>query len=66
MRMVGIHSKNRYILNLINLFSEEWIMLDIAAQFYGFTTIPLYDTLGTDNIEHCLNNSGCYNIFASS
>lgn len=33
---------------------------------YGLTIIPLYDALGSDSITHCLNNSGCYNMFASS
>ena len=40
-------------------------MLDVAAFFYGFTIIPFYDTLGAANIEHCLDNSGVYNMFAS-
>ena len=60
-----------YILKIGILFKlsikrEEWIILDIAAMLYGLTVIPLYDTLGSDSINYCLNNSGCYNMFASS
>ncbi len=37
--MVGIFSKNR----------EEWAITDVANCLYGFTIIPLYDTLGIKN-----------------
>lgn len=63
--MVGIHAKNRFIF-YFKLFREEWILLDITSMLYGMTVIPLYDTLGPESISHCLNNSGCYNMFASS
>lgn len=63
--MVGIHAKNRFIFHF-KLFREEWILLDITSMLYGMTVIPLYDTLGPESISHCLNNSGCYNMFASS
>jgi long-chain acyl-CoA synthetase len=42
------------------------MFVDIAAMLYGLTVVPLYDTLGPESITHCLNNSGCYNMFASS
>ncbi len=29
----------------------------MAAYLYGFTMVPLYDTLGPESISHCLNNS---------
>ena len=54
--MIGIHSKNRF----------EWVLISLASALYGMTIIPLYDTLGQDNITHCLNNSGVKNMFASS
>lgn len=41
-------------------------MVDLAAMMYGLTIIPLFDTLGSENISHCLKNSGCYNMFVSS
>ncbi len=34
--MIGIFAKNR----------KEWGMLDITTALYGFTMVPLYDTLG--------------------
>ena len=54
--MVGIHSKNRL----------EWVLLDVASCLYGFTIIPLYDTLGPENISLNLINSGVKNMFTSS
>ena len=32
---------------------------------YGLTVIPLYDTLGKQNIKHVLNTTGCYNMFSN-
>ena len=37
---VGIYSINR----------EEWAMLDAAAILYKFTLVPLYATLGEENL----------------
>mmetsp|Transcript_71555 Transcript_71555/g.99416 ORF Transcript_71555/g.99416 Transcript_71555/m.99416 type:complete len:101 (-) Transcript_71555:535-837(-) len=57
LRMIGIHAKNR----------EEWLMIDIGcAYLYGMTIVPLYDTLGYENISYCLNHSGLYVVFAST
>jgi long-chain acyl-CoA synthetase len=36
LKMVAIYAKN----------SVEWYMVDIASTWYGFTTVPIYDTLG--------------------
>ena len=36
MKLIGIFSKNRY----------EWLVADVACMLYGFTIVPLYDTLG--------------------
>lgn len=55
-----------FLFLFLNYHREEWITLDITAMLYGMTVIPLYDTLGPESISHCLNNSGCYNMFASS
>lgn len=43
-RMMGIFSKNR----------SEWIIQDIANYLYGFAMVPLYDTLGPENISYCI------------
>ena len=45
MQLLGIYYKNR----------EEWYMLDLACVLYGFTLVPLYDTLGESSIPYILN-----------
>jgi long-chain acyl-CoA synthetase len=44
MKFIGIFSKNRY----------EWVVADLACVLYGLTIVPLYDTLGIDNLTYCL------------
>lgn len=44
MKLIGIFSKNRY----------EWVAADMACMLYGLTIVPLYDTLGIDNLTYCL------------
>ena len=41
----------------IGLFSinvPEWVLAEHACYMYGFVTVPLYDTLGAESIEHIL------------
>jgi len=47
MDLIGIYSKNRY----------EWFVTDWACVTFGFTTVPLYDTLGIENLSYCLNQT---------
>lgn len=56
MKLVGIFSKNRY----------EWLVADLACIFFGFAVIPLYDTLGIDNLTYCLEHSGIKTLFCSA
>lgn len=51
--MIGIFAKN----------CEEWTILDISNMIYGHVMIPLYDTLGIENITYCLNHSGITTCF---
>ncbi|KAH0576998.1 Long chain fatty acid CoA ligase [Spironucleus salmonicida] len=53
---VGIYAKN----------SPLWLLCDIAIQFSNGISVPIYDTLGVDNIKYCLNLVGCKYIFVSS
>ncbi|KRX11081.1 hypothetical protein PPERSA_05190 [Pseudocohnilembus persalinus] len=53
LKMVGIYAKN----------IPEWMILDVASYHYGFTVVPLYDTLGLDTISFCLKHSGVFNMF---
>lgn len=55
LKLVGVYSKNR----------AEWMLVDIASCLYGFTTVPLYDTLGPENISYVLNHSGVQSLFCS-
>ena len=45
MRLIGIYSKNRL----------EWYVSDWACALFGYTVCPLYDTLGKENLEYCID-----------
>jgi long-chain acyl-CoA synthetase len=47
MRLVGIYARNRY----------EWFVTDWACIQFGLTSVPLYDTLGVDNLSYCLRQT---------
>lgn len=55
-KFVGIHSKN----------TVNWILLDIANLCYGYTSLPLYDTLGEDAVDHMLEETEVTTIFMSA
>ena len=52
---IGVHSKN-------NL---EWILLDIANSCYGMTTMPIYDTLGEDAVDHMIEETELSTMFTT-
>jgi long-chain acyl-CoA synthetase len=52
---VGIHSKN----------TLEWTLVDLANISYGFTTLPLYDTLGEDAVDFMLEETEVSTLFVS-
>jgi long-chain acyl-CoA synthetase len=56
LRLVGIFAKNR----------EEWVVQDVVNFLYGFSMVPLYDTLGPENISYCIAHSGMRTIVASA
>lgn len=56
MKLIGIFSKNRY----------EWMVADVACILYGLTMVPLYDTLGIDNLSYCLQHSGVTTLFVTN
>jgi long-chain acyl-CoA synthetase len=47
LRTLGIFSKNRV----------EWTVVDMAACLFGLTTVPIYDTLGDENITYVLQHA---------
>ena len=53
--IVGIYSVNR----------EEWVVTDLACALQSYTTVPLYDTLGLDNIEFIINQTEMTCVSAS-
>jgi long-chain acyl-CoA synthetase len=53
---MGIYSKNRY----------EWFITDWACALFGITSVPLYDTLGVENLTFCLNQTLMTSIFVSN
>ena len=55
MEFVGVYSKNRY----------EWFMFDWACVLFGITSVPLYDTLGFENLTYCLNQTQMTTLFVS-
>ncbi|OSD07565.1 acetyl-CoA synthetase-like protein [Trametes coccinea BRFM310] len=55
MDTVGIWSKN----------CPNWLIVDLALQAYGKVSVPLYDTLGADSVEHVTNHSELTIIFAA-
>jgi long-chain acyl-CoA synthetase len=56
MRFVGIYAKNRL----------EWLYTDLACNIFGITSIPLYDTLGIENLSYCLNQTEMTTLFMSA
>ena len=56
MNIVGIYSKNRL----------EWYVADWACALFGITVSPLYDTLGKENLEYCIELCGMTTLFVSN
>jgi|694.fasta_scaffold103057_3 long-chain acyl-CoA synthetase len=55
LKLFGIFSKNR----------AEWTITDIAANLFGMTTIPIYDTLGDENITYVFNHTQMTTVFVN-
>ena len=56
MNIIGIYSKNRL----------EWFITDWACALFGLTTVPLYDTLGKENVAYCIEMTGLTTLFVSA
>lgn len=52
---MGIFSRNR----------PEWTIIDMASILYGYVTIPLYDTLGDENISYVFNHTKLTTVFVN-
>jgi long-chain acyl-CoA synthetase len=55
MRFIAVFSKNRV----------EWTLLDLACVLFGFTLVPIYDTLGPENIPYVLEHTRVETCFCS-
>lgn len=53
MCFVGIYAKNRV----------EWLITDMACSLFGLTSVPLYDTLGLENLTYCLKQTEMTTLF---
>ena len=47
LKFIGVYSKNR----------SEYMILDIACILYGITSVPIYDTLGSEAIDFILDQT---------
>ena len=56
MKLIGIYSKNMF----------EWFVTDWACSLFGMTIVPLYDTLGKENLLYCIEMTGITTLFVSS
>lgn len=55
-RFIGIQSKN----------CLESILTDIACMCFGFTTMPLYDTLGEEAVQHMFEETEMETLFIAA
>lgn len=55
MKVIGIFAKNRF----------EWMLVDMACSIFGFTVVPLYITLGLENLSYILDHSAIRTCFCS-
>lgn len=56
LQFIGIQGKN----------SVEWVITDIANICYGYTSMPLYDTLGDEAVDHMLVETELTTLFLTS
>ncbi|CDJ41889.1 long chain acyl-CoA synthetase, putative [Eimeria tenella] len=47
LRVIGVWSRTRM----------DWRLLDFAANYRGIVTVPLYDTLGEESVDHILKQT---------
>jgi Long-chain acyl-CoA synthetases (AMP-forming) len=55
-RFIAIYAKNR----------EQWVEVDMAGGLYGFTVVPLYDTLGPEAMDHIFKQTELTTVFTSA
>lgn len=56
-------------LKFISIFGKntrEWLITDIANSLYGHTSMPIYDTLGIEAVDHMYNETELSTVFLTS
>lgn len=54
-KFISIYAKN----------TREWVICDVANTLYGYTTMPIYDTLGEEACVHMFNETELSTVFAT-
>lgn len=55
LKLVGVYSKNR----------EQWLLVDLACILFGFTLVPIYETLGLHSILKIFEETKITTLFCS-
>ncbi|KAJ1962405.1 medium-chain fatty acid-CoA ligase faa2 [Dispira parvispora] len=61
---LGMNAKKT--LGLYSVNRPEWTIAEQASYMYEFVTVPLYDTLGEDAVEHVIGQAEVHFICATS
>ena len=56
MKFIGIYGPN----------TREWLLTDITCMLYGYTAMPVYDTLGEEACEHMFNETELSTLFLTT
>ena len=56
MKFIGIYGPN----------TREWLLTDVACMLYGYTAMPVYDTLGEEACEHMFNETELSTLFLTT
>lgn len=68
--LVPVKSQFRkYNLRFASIYGKntlEWILTDIACNLYGISTVPVYDTLGDDAVQHMFEETELTTLFLTA
>ena len=58
--------KDSYTVGVWSFNKPEFHLIIQANAAYNLTTVPLYDTLGPDTVEYCMNHAEIQTVFVSA
>lgn len=64
----AIHEYKDLNLKLFGIFSKncvEYLLIDMSAALFGFTSVPIYDTLGQQAVHYILDQTNMSTLFVS-